>query len=113
MARADDDARSIHATSPTDIVSGYVTRHGGTSWGQARPDPALTWSCEMTHRHDPEGHRLPVKLDTTTNGEFAPIPLSPTNIAANRLARDQAGHNARRVGMQRRDFLITDRKSTR
>src|SRR5262245_56384015 len=61
----------------------------------------------MTHRHDPEGRRLPVKLDTTTNGEFAPIPLSPANLAANRLAHDQAGHNAKRLGMQRRDFLIT------
>ncbi len=25
---------------------------------------------------DPDGQRLPVKLDSTTNGEFAPIPLS-------------------------------------
>jgi len=25
--------------------------------------------------NDPEGSRLPVKLDTTTNGEFAPVPL--------------------------------------
>ncbi len=24
---------------------------------------------------DPHGQRLPIKLDTTTNGEFAPIPL--------------------------------------
>ena len=29
--------------------------------------------------HDPDGPRLPVKLDTTTNGEFAPIPLSPVH----------------------------------
>jgi predicted TIM-barrel fold metal-dependent hydrolase len=61
----------------------------------------------MTNRHDPEGRRLPVKLDTTTNGEFSPIPLSPANVAANRLARERAGHNARRLGMKRRDFLIT------
>ena len=24
---------------------------------------------------DPDGQRLPIKLDSTTNGEFAPIPL--------------------------------------
>ena len=35
---------------------------------------------------DPEGKRLPVKLDSTSNGEFAPVPLWPANRAANRLA---------------------------
>ena len=28
----------------------------------------------MRYRNDPFGTRLPIKLDTTTNGEFAPIP---------------------------------------
>ena len=27
----------------------------------------------MSHRIDPEGLRLPIKLDTTSNGEFAPV----------------------------------------
>ena len=30
----------------------------------------------MRYRHDPDGTRLPIKLDATTNGEFAPIPLA-------------------------------------
>ena len=30
----------------------------------------------MSERHDPHGRRLPVKLDATTNGEFAPVPLA-------------------------------------
>lgn len=25
--------------------------------------------------HDPDGLRLPIKLDSTSNGEYAPIPL--------------------------------------
>src|SRR5262245_58881028 len=60
----------------------------------------------MNHRIDPEGRRLPIKLDTTSNGEFEPVPLSATNIAANRLAHEAATRNAKRVGLGRRDFLI-------
>ena len=28
------------------------------------------------HRVDPDGQRLPIKLDSTSNGEFLPVPLS-------------------------------------
>ncbi len=58
----------------------------------------------MKHAIDPEGRRLPIKLDTTSNGEFAPVPLSPANRAANRLAHEAASQNAKRLGVSRRDF---------
>jgi hypothetical protein len=58
-------------------------------------------------RTDPDGTRLPVKLDPTSSGEFEPIPLSPANRAANHLAHEQATHNAKRVGLSRRDFLVS------
>ncbi|MFC4252547.1 amidohydrolase family protein [Sinimarinibacterium flocculans] len=61
----------------------------------------------MRSRHDPDGLRLPVKLDSTTNGEFAPIPLAPAHRYANRLALEAATRNARRVGMPRREFLVS------
>jgi predicted TIM-barrel fold metal-dependent hydrolase len=61
----------------------------------------------MNHRYDPEGRRLPVKLDTTTNGEFEPIPLAPEHHRANRLASEMAGINAKRRGLSRRDFLVS------
>lgn len=61
----------------------------------------------MSNRHDPEGRRLPIKLDTTTNGEFEPIPLSPEHHYANRLARAMATSHARRRGLKRRDFLVS------
>jgi predicted TIM-barrel fold metal-dependent hydrolase len=61
----------------------------------------------MKHAIDPEGMRLPIKLDTTTNGEFAPVPLTPANRLGNRLARDAATRNAKRLGVSRRDFLIS------
>jgi predicted TIM-barrel fold metal-dependent hydrolase len=61
----------------------------------------------MKHRIDPDGERLPIKLDTTTNGEFVPVPLSPANRAANRFARRAAVENAKRLGMNRRDFLTS------
>jgi len=61
----------------------------------------------ITHRIDPEGTRLPIKLDTTSNGEFAPVALSPTNVAAKRLAQEAATRNAKRLGLSRRDFLLS------
>jgi hypothetical protein len=56
---------------------------------------------------DPEGKRLPIKLDTTTNGEYAPVPLSPANVAANRLAHETASANAKRLALSRRKFLVS------
>src|SRR5512134_2038692 len=58
-------------------------------------------------RIDLEGTRLPIKLDTTSNGEFAPVALSAANRAANHLAADAATRNARRLGLGRREFLVS------
>jgi len=56
---------------------------------------------------DPEGKRLPIKLDSTSNGEFVPVPLSGVNRAANRLAHDLASRFSRRLGFTRRQFLVS------
>jgi predicted TIM-barrel fold metal-dependent hydrolase len=61
----------------------------------------------MKNKIDPEGLRLPIKLDAASNGEFAPVPLSPVNRAGNRLAHAAATENARRLGMSRRNFLVS------
>jgi uncharacterized protein len=61
----------------------------------------------MKHRIDPEGTRLPIKLDTTSNGEFEPIALSKANLTAKRLAHEAASSNAKRLGLSRRDFLLS------
>jgi len=61
----------------------------------------------MKHRIDPDGQRLPIKLDTASNGEFVPVPLSETNRLANRMAQEEASRNARRLGLKRRDFLLS------
>jgi predicted TIM-barrel fold metal-dependent hydrolase len=58
-------------------------------------------------RFDPQGSRLPIKLDTTTNGEFAPRPLGRQSVLANQRATEQATINARRLGVNRRDFLTS------
>jgi hypothetical protein len=58
---------------------------------------------------DPEGRRLPIKLDSTSNGEFAPIPLDERLKRANRLASERAGETAKRLGLGRRDFLVSAR----
>jgi hypothetical protein len=60
-----------------------------------------------THLVDPDGRRLPIKLDSTTNGEFEPVPLDRANRFANHLAHEAADANARRLGLGRRDFLLS------
>ncbi len=61
----------------------------------------------MRYAHDPAGTRLPVKIDSTSNGEFAPVPLEPVHLAARREALDAATANAKRLGIGRRDFLVS------
>ncbi len=59
------------------------------------------------NQRDPEGQLLPVRIDTTSNGEFEPKPLESHSLAANELAQQWAGENARRTGTSRRAFMIS------
>ena len=61
----------------------------------------------MRYQNDPEGTRLPVKIDSASNGEFVPVPLEPIHLEARRLALESAGENAKRLGLGRRDFLVS------
>ena len=61
----------------------------------------------MRHQNDPEGSRLPIKIDSTSNGEFIPRPLEPHNLHANALANQHAGQHAKRSGLSRRTFLTS------
>jgi predicted TIM-barrel fold metal-dependent hydrolase len=56
---------------------------------------------------DPQGNRLPIKLDSTSNGEFVPVPLWPANLEANRLAHEAAAKNSKRLGCSKRKFLTS------
>src|SRR5690348_517023 len=49
--------------------------------------------------------RLPIKLDATSNGEFAPVPVDAGIRAAKRLAAERITDNARLTGVPRRRFL--------
>jgi hypothetical protein len=59
----------------------------------------------MNEPLDPEGRRLPIKLDTASNGEYAPLPLSPTVILTRRLAHAAASEASHRLGWSCRRFL--------
>ena len=61
----------------------------------------------MRYRHDPDGLRLPIKLDTASNGEFVPVPLGPFHEAAIAHAHTCVSDNARRRGVGRREFLVS------
>lgn len=59
-------------------------------------------------RDDPaHDMRLPIKIDTTSNGEFVPLPLSAVNRKANAEARERVHAHARRLGTSRRAFLTS------
>ena len=60
-----------------------------------------------TYANDPDGTRLPIKVDSTSNGEFMPQPLSATHKKANRMALENCDANARKTGQRRRDFLVS------
>ncbi len=50
----------------------------------------------MTFYRDEQGARLPVKIDATSNGEFAPQPLTARARHAVAIADERATANARR-----------------
>lgn len=55
----------------------------------------------------PDDARLPIKLDSASNGEYAPIPLGAVELAANHAALLATDSAARRAGMPRRAYLIS------
>lgn len=61
----------------------------------------------MPELFDPDGKRLPIKLDATSNGEFVPLPLDAVNRYANAMAQRWATKNARRRGVSRRNFMVS------
>jgi hypothetical protein len=48
---------------------------------------------------------LPIKVDSTSNGEFRPVPLTRDVARANSEAKRRIGEHAKRVGLGRRAFL--------
>ncbi len=55
--------------------------------------------------NDPQGRRLPIKIDTASNGEHEPIPLTSEEMAANRQAHEDADRYSKYLGKSRRQFL--------
>jgi hypothetical protein len=49
--------------------------------------------------------RLPIKLDTTSNGEFEPVPLNAAARLARERAHDAIAHGIKRLGLSRRAYL--------
>src|SRR5882724_1713745 len=58
-------------------------------------------------RHDPAGRRLPIKLDSTSNGEYDPVPLTPVGRAARAAAHESVDAAARKLAMPRRRYLVS------
>lgn len=54
---------------------------------------------------DPQGTRLPITIDTASNGEYAPQPLTPVEQAAIRQAQQNVSDAVRRLPLNRRMFM--------
>src|SRR4051812_4872323 len=63
-------------------------------------------SLEPAMRLCPDLRPLPIKLDSTSNGEFAPVPLDKVAVLARSSAAAAVEKAARRVGLSRRDYLV-------
>ena len=50
---------------------------------------------------------LPIKLGPCSNAEYEPEPHSPVITETIRRAREECDRNARRLGMGRREFLLS------
>jgi len=61
----------------------------------------------MPSLRDPNRRCLPIKLDSTSNGEFAPVPLDAVALHARTLARSAVDDAARRVRQDRRRYLVS------
>jgi predicted TIM-barrel fold metal-dependent hydrolase len=57
--------------------------------------------------HDEPGTRLPIKLDSTSNGEFTPVPLDAGARHARALAKEALVDGARRLGQSRRGYMVS------
>jgi hypothetical protein len=66
---------------------------------------ALTSPCATPTT--PTACACPIKLDSASNGEYAPIPLEPVHHRARRLAPRSATRNASKLGLDRRSFLVS------
>ena len=53
------------------------------------------------------GTPLPIKVESTSNGEYAPIPVGRTIARATELAALRITENARWKGIERRKFLAS------
>lgn len=56
--------------------------------------------------HDPDGVRLPIKIDNASNGEFRPLPLPYRCVVGNQQALEDADAAARKLNQDRRSFLV-------
>ena len=61
----------------------------------------------MKFNNDPDGRRLPIKLDNTSNGEFMPRPLPAHVRHMVKTAQENATQNARKINQSRRNFMVS------
>ena len=61
----------------------------------------------MSLQRESHLRRLPIKIDSTCNGEFAPVPLDAVAAYARRRAHETVEESSRRAGLPRRRYLVS------
>ena len=61
----------------------------------------------MSLQRESDLRRLPIKIDSTSNGEFSPVPLDAVAAYARRRAHETVEESSRRVGLPRRRYLVS------
>src|SRR5688572_24956237 len=80
-------------------------RYGGCPLRGQGGFPSGTLRTRLVEETTMAERRLPIKLDSTSNGEFAPVPLPAAARHARALAHEAIDDAARRVGLDRRAYL--------
>ena len=81
-----------------------MTTSKGPIWTAPFLTPGYRFAVRRWWDEDPG---LPITLGPCSNGEYDPVPASPVVRETIRRAREDCERNARRVGMSRRQFLLS------
>ena len=79
----------------------------GTGEGRAASFGRVVVSRGVSVNWMEEDPGLPIKFGPCSNGEYEPEPLQPVIRETIRRARQDCGRNARRIGLSRREFLLS------
>src|SRR5687768_1801209 len=102
--RSGTDQVSVGVAGRSSLLADDDDSLRGMSASWTRWFPSGTLRTRLVEETTMAERRLPIKLDSTANGEFAPVPLPAAARHARTLAHEAIDDAARRVGLDRRAY---------